>query len=138
MSNRLNLLIVEDSDDDYYFIQQALKHTKNIKTFHRVINGQEAIDFLKANDIRPCVIVMDINMPVMSGYDCLKVLKADPDLRTIPVLMFSTLDQISDMLNSFSICAFSHIVKPKTLQEYQEIFTSIDKYWFEVNLWPRS
>lgn len=138
MSNKVNLLIVEDSDNDFFFMQHALAGVKNIKTFHRVINGKEALEYLKNPDnLRPCVVIMDINMPVMDGYACLKELKEDMLLRTVPVLMLSTLDQVSDALNSYSRCAFSHIVKPKTVQEYKEIFESIDTYWFETNLYPR-
>jgi len=139
MSEKMDILVVEDSDNDFFFIERALKGLKKARKFQRVLNGEEALEYLRDHEeTLPRVILMDIHMPVMNGYACLENIKALPKFRYIPVLIFSTMGTDYHAHRSLDLHAASHIVKPSTFAEYQRILQSVEFYWFGTTLLPPS
>lgn len=130
----MSILIVEDSDNDYFFVERAIRALPAALTYKRVLNGKEAIEYVSvASQSLPKLILMDIKMPVMDGYTCLSELKKMSHVTGIPVILFSTLASSKDRKKSFEKCAFGHIEKPKDLKTYEKIFKGIFEYWFKLN-----
>ena len=96
---------------------------------HR-LNGEEAIAYLQDDsNERPCVILLDLNMPKMNGTEFLKVVKADPMLRRIPVVVLTTSNEERDIVESFKLSVAGYIIKPVDYRKFVEAIQTIDLYW---------
>lgn len=105
-------LLADDDRDDRDLFTQALKNVDPPVAGITVPNGQEALDYLKTNRARVRLIFLDINMPVMNGWQCLTELKQAPRLKSIPVLMYSTSTRQSDIQRSKDLGAHGLLSKP--------------------------
>jgi len=142
-AEKLSLLLVEDNDDDVLIAQRAFKEFKFITTVHVARDGQEALDMLSASGsrggqkpLRPSIILLDITLPLMDGIAVLKRLKADPSLRTIPVVMLTTSSRNEDIQRSYENGAASYITKPASLEEFLELARRFEMYWVSVSKLP--
>jgi CheY-like chemotaxis protein len=98
--------------------------------FVRVINGEEAILYLKNDaNVKPCVILLDLNMPKMNGVEFLKIIKADTKLRGIPVVVLTTSKGDQDKNECFDLGVAGYIVKPVGYQRFLEAMRILDLYW---------
>lgn len=130
--SELNILILEDSDDDYFFISRGLSSVTCIKNFTRVFNGVEAISYLENNPL-PSMIIMDINMPLMDGHTCVSLIKGRTDWRHIPVVFMSSQDDSSTIKHAYTKHVSSYIVKPSKPNKYKDIFKAFGHYWCGVS-----
>ena len=124
------ILLVEDDIVDTMTVKRALKDL-NIKNdlIHRE-NGEEALQYLNdKNNIKPGIILLDLNMPKMNGIEFLKVAKADPQLRQIPVVVLTTSKDDRDKVDSFQLCVAGYIVKPTDYKKFVEAIKTLDLYW---------
>jgi CheY-like chemotaxis protein len=124
------LLVVEDDQVDLMTIERALQDIDCANPVVHVENGEVALRYL--HDIRqqkPCLILLDINMPVMNGLEFLQQLKQDPQLRHFPVVMLTTSEEQEDKLNSFNLGAAGYMAKSVDYQQFVEIMRSIERYW---------
>jgi len=124
------ILLVEDDDIDAMTVERALKqiHVVN-KLVHR-LNGEDALEYLRNEpDNRPCVILLDLNMPRMNGIEFLRVVKADSELRRIPVVVLTTSRDEQDKVESFDLSVAGYMVKPADYQKFVEAMRAIDIYW---------
>lgn len=142
-TEKLSLLLVEDNDDDILIAQRAFKEFKFITTVHIARDGQEALDMLSApgssggrKPLRPSIILLDITLPLMDGIAVLKRLKADPSLRSIPVVMLTTSSRNEDIQRSYENGAASYITKPASLEEFLELARRFEMYWISVSKLP--
>ena len=142
-AEKLSLLLVEDNDDDVLIAQRAFKEFKFITTVHVARDGQEALDMLSASGsrggqkpLRPSIILLDITLPLMDGIAVLKRLKADPSLRTIPVVMLTTSSRQEDIQRCYENGAASYITKPASLEEFLELARRFEMYWVSVSKLP--
>ena len=101
---------------------------------HRAHDGQEALDFLR--DTQPGMILLDINMPGLNGYDFLKQRNLVPELRRIPVIVLTTSDDPQDIAKCYQMGANSYIHKPVTMQGFVEAIARLKDYWFRISLLP--
>jgi len=85
-----NIFLVEDDADDQYFFIEALNNIKNTSLFGIANNGKDALAKLMHSDLIPDIIFMDVNMPLMNGVECLRIIKRFPRTKHIPVIMLST------------------------------------------------
>lgn len=111
-------------------VARALKeiHVAN-QIVHRE-NGEDALNYLRdESNNQPCLILMDLNMPVMNGIEFLQVVKKDERLRRIPVVVLTSSDDQQDKLNSFNLGAVGYVVKPISYRQFVEAMRSIDAYW---------
>jgi CheY-like chemotaxis protein len=100
------ILLVEDDTVDAMTVKRALRDLKVGNPVAHVTNGEEALDYLKdPTKPKPCLILMDINMPKMNGIELLKMVKADPDLQKIPAVMLTTSTNDRDIIQSFHLSA---------------------------------
>ena len=130
------VLLVEDNPADVTLFQMALaaeKETK-IRVWH-ANTGRRALDFLHrvgehAQVPRPHLIFLDLNLPVMDGREVLETIKADSDLRRIPIIVLSTSNTKADVSGSYHRGANSYIVKPADVDKLFSMMNSCCDYWF--------
>jgi chemotaxis family two-component system response regulator Rcp1 len=143
MSNVAELLIVDDNPADISLACEALAASKYAGQINTVIDGEEALAFLNRRDKyasarRPDLVMLDLNLPKKSGRSVLTALKADPDLRRIPVVIFSTSTLSSDITGCYELGANCYVSKPGNLNEYFSTIKSIEEFWFgRASLPPR-
>lgn len=124
------ILLIEDDSVDAMTVKRALKELRVSNPLQHVENGEEALAYLRnpANE-RPCLILLDINMPVMNGIEFLHALKALPDLKCLPVVALTTSDEQEDKVESFQLGVAGYMRKPVEYQQFVEIIRTIDAYW---------
>ncbi|HEX7682186.1 MAG TPA: response regulator [Trinickia sp.] len=124
------ILVVEDDDVDVMTIRRALKEIQVDNPIVRHEHGEMAIDYLRdPNNPLPCIILLDLNMPVMSGIEFLQVIKSDENLRRIPVVVLTTSEEQEDKVNSFNFSVAGYMAKPVDYRRFVEVMRSIDVYW---------
>ena len=137
MPNRLKLLVAEDSQMDAFILQRTFEQTGVAINAHFVRDGQEATDYLegvgefgdRAKYPLPALILLDLKMPRLNGFDVLKWLKLQPEHRTTPVIIFSGSDDHGDILRAYSLGASSYMVKPTHTAEMPDLVRVLDAYW---------
>jgi CheY-like chemotaxis protein len=124
------ILLVEDDEVDAMTVRRALKELHVSNPLAQVENGEEALTYLRApNQVPPCLILLDLNMPVMGGIEFLQIVKNDAALRRIPVVVLTTSDEQQDKLASFDLGVAGYIRKPVDYRQFVEAVRAIDAYW---------
>lgn len=124
------ILLVEDDEVDAMTVRRALKELHVSNPLMQVENGEEALSYLRQPDqILPCIILLDLNMPVMGGIEFLQVVKHDADLKRIPVVVLTTSDEQEDKVASFDLGVAGYIRKPVDYQQFVEAVRKVDAYW---------
>ena len=124
------ILLVEDDEVDAMTVRRALKELHVANPLQQVENGEETLSFLRdPGKARPCIILLDLNMPVMGGIEFLQAVKGDAALRRIPVVVLTTSDEQQDKLASFDLGVAGYIRKPVDYKQFVEAVRSIDTYW---------
>ncbi|HJT24293.1 MAG TPA: response regulator [bacterium] len=134
------ILMVDDDKDDQRLVEKALREKGAANPMLFLSDGEELLDYLKGKGKfssskavgRPCFVLLDLNMPRMDGRKALLFLKADPELKKIPVLVLSTSNAEEDVLRSYNLGANSFIVKPIDYHGLLAMADSLVKYWLEV------
>lgn len=139
--NRINILLVEDNEQDALLISEALEEQGFLKELQHVVNGAEAMKFLRKeapydNSNLPDLILMDINMPIMDGHEALQKIKSLEDFKHIPVLILTTSSRKEDILKAYKEQSSSYIVKPDDIYELDELAKTIKHYWLNVARLP--
>jgi CheY-like chemotaxis protein len=137
----IDILLVEDSETDAELTLQALKQGKLRNTVHHVQDGVEAMKFLRkegeyANEARPDLVLLDLNMPKLDGREVLKQIRQHPTLKVIPVVVLTTSNQDQDILQTYGLAANSYIVKPVDLNSFFEVVRQISNFWVKVVALP--
>jgi chemotaxis family two-component system response regulator Rcp1 len=133
----IEILLVEDSPGDVRLTQEALKDTKVRNELHVVEDGVEAMAFLRqegqyADAPRPDVILLDLNLPKKDGREVLAEVKADPNLRRIPVVILTVSQTEEDILKTYDLHANCYITKPVDLDQFITVVRSIEDFWFTI------
>ena len=133
------ILMADDDDDDFMLTQKALNESKLLNTLIRVKDGEELLDYLlkrgeytSENTQRPGVILLDLNMPRKDGREALKEIKSNPDVRDIPVVVFTTSKAEEDIYRSYQLGVNSFITKPVTFENLINVMQALGRYWFEI------
>lgn len=130
MRNSRPVLLIEDDRVDIMMVNRAFKELKIPNPLVCVNDGQEALDYLRNNsNSRVCLILLDLNMPKMSGLEFLKVVKADDQLKKIPVVVLTTSDDPHDIEKSFKFSAAGYMTKPGNSKNFIEKIEEIKRYW---------
>lgn len=124
------ILLVEDDQVDAMTVRRALKELHVTNPLAHVENGEAALGYLRgdAGD-RPCIILLDLNMPIMNGIEFLQVVKEDAQLKRIPVVVLTTSEEQQDKVNSFNLGVAGYMAKPVDYRQFVEVMRSIDSYW---------
>lgn len=142
-TREIEILLVEDNPGDVVLTQEALREGKIRNRLSIAKDGVEAIAFLRkegefANAPRPDLILLDLNMPRKNGSEVLMEVKADPDLKTIPVVILTTSDAEQDVLKAYQLSANCYITKPVEFDRFVKVVQTIDEFWLSiVQLPPR-
>jgi len=139
----IEVLLVEDNPADVRLTREALKEEKFYSNLHVVSDGVEAMAFLRregeyANAPRPDLILLDLNLPRKDGRQVLEEIKADPDLKVIPVVVLTISKAEEDILRSYQLHANCFISKPVDLGQFLKVAQSIQEFWLTIVKLPPS
>lgn len=131
MGDQLNVLLVDDDQVDVMNVKRAFKKSSVSYPLFVASNGLEALELLRGNSIPSDhrLILLDLNMPKMGGIEFLKELRADPQLRSIPVVVLTTSAEERDKVDAYNLNVAGYIVKPLTFDKFLEIVTTLTDYW---------
>jgi two-component system, chemotaxis family, response regulator Rcp1 len=136
-SKPINILIVEDNEGDARLIKEVLNSNKIINSLYIAKDGVQAMDFLyrqgKYTDVQcPDLIILDLNLPKKDGREVLAEIKADDNLKKIPVVVMTTSQAQEDILKSYNLHANCYITKPIDLNQFVKVVKSIEDFWFTI------
>ncbi|SRR5690554_5071265 len=134
------ILLAEDDADDRMLVTRVLEKELMVRDVRAVWNGEELMDYLKQRGKfadqdsapRPALILLDLNMPRKDGREALQEIKADPDLRQIPVVVLTTSNSDVDVMQSYDAGVNAYITKPARFADMVDAFRLLYKFWFEV------
>lgn len=134
---------MDDNEGDIFLTREALEDARIINKISVANDGVEALAFLRASlasGIRhmPDLILLDINLPKMDGTELLSIVKNDPDLRRIPVIMLTTSSAEKDILSSYDNYANCYITKPVDLDRFMDVVRTIEDFWISIVKLPKT
>lgn len=130
------ILIVEDSPEDYQITLRALRKAGMKTPVHHCEDGDCALDFLEQNALRPSLILLDLNLPGTDGREALSIIKTNPALKKIPVVILSNSNNEIDVETCYEVGANAYIQKPTDHDEFIAVVKSINTYWFKYTTLP--
>ena len=138
----VEILLVEDSPGDARLAKEALKDGKVHNNLHHVIDGVEAMRFLRRKEEYldaplPDLILLDLNMPKKDGREVLAEIKEDPELKHIPTVVLTTSEAERDLVKSYDLHANAYIVKPVDFDRFIEVIHAMENFWFTIVKLPR-
>jgi CheY-like chemotaxis protein len=133
----IDVLLVEDNLPDIILTKKAFERGKYRTNIHVARDGEEAILFLRkqgkfAYAISPDLVLLDINLPKVSGLEVLSIIKSDEQLKTIPVIVLTSSEAEQDIVASYSLHANSYLVKPSSLRKFVDMINYIEGFWFNL------
>jgi CheY-like chemotaxis protein len=134
---KYSLLLVEDDLNDIFLIKRAFKLAGIQDRLHIVTDGEQAIDYLRGRGAYadrsryplPKLMVMDIRMPRLSGFEVLHQLKNDPVLHRVPIVIVSASDNPADINRAYELGANAYMIKPVDFRAVEDLFEAITRYW---------
>jgi len=124
------ILLLEDDTVDAMTVKRALKDLNITNPLVRTGNGEEGLAYLRdENNARPCVILLDLNMPKMNGIEFLRVVKADDKLKRIPAIVLTTSKDDQDRVQTFQLNVAGFIVKPVDYMKFVDAMKIVNLYW---------
>lgn len=137
----VEILLVEDNPADVQLTVEALRDARVHNNLHVAGDGEEALLFLRrrneyAEAPRPDLVLLDLNLPRKSGREVLADIKADPDLRRIPVIILSTSSNDDDIASAYDLAANCYVTKPVDLDEFLGVVRAIDSFWLSLAKLP--
>jgi CheY-like chemotaxis protein len=141
----ITILMADDDEEDREFAREALTEARLTNDFRTVKDGVELLDYLFRRNAfakpgsapRPGLILLDLQMPRMDGFEALAQIKAEPSLGRIPVVVLTTSGADEDISRSYDLKANSYIRKPVNFEGLVEAVRAIGHYWFEIVELPR-
>lgn len=130
MRNNKPILLVEDDEVDVLTVQRALRDLKVANPLRIAGNGEEALEILnEPSEVRPAIILLDLNMPRMNGLEFLRHARKDGSIDGIPVVVLTTSRQDQDIVEGFHLNVSGYMVKPVDYRKFVEVMKAIDLYW---------
>ena len=138
----IEILLIDDDESDVFLTKRAFNKAKMLNNVQVARDGEDALAMLRheghhKNIKRPDLILLDLNMPRMNGHEFLEIIKADDDLKSIPVLVMTMSQSDADMMRSYQSHASSYISKPIELEQFMKVMQTIQNYWFAVVKLPQ-
>ena len=140
MSKPITILMAEDDAEDRMLVKDAWKESRLANELRFVEDGEELMDYLRhsgkyagpGDSLRPGLILLDLNMPKKDGREVLEEIKADPDLRSIPIVVLTQSKAEEDNIRSYDLGVSSYIIKPVTFDKLVDVTKTLGKYWLEI------
>ena len=139
MSTQVNegpLLVVEDSDEDFASLQWAFRKLDITRPTVRCVDGDSALEYLHDADPSPSLVLLDLNLISVDGQEVLREMKEDPELRGIPVVIWTTSSNPRDVNGCYRRGANTYLRKPVSMDDLLDSVQSLMHYWFEVAALP--
>lgn len=135
------ILLVEDNAADIRLTEKALQNSQIVSIMHIARDGVEAIDFLKkrgkfSNASSPNLIFLDLNLPKKNGFEVLKEIKQNEDLKRIPVVILTISDSEEDIKKAYNLHTNCYIIKPLEIKDFYKVVNSIIDFWFKIVKFP--
>lgn len=138
------ILLVEDDEGHAEIVRRNFEMCRMANHLIHVADGQAALDYLNqrnefsdpAKSPRPGVILLDLRLPKVDGLEVLKIVKADPKLHTIPVVILTTSSAETDMVRAYDSHANSYLVKPVDFTQFTQLMETFGYYWLAWNQYP--
>ncbi len=142
MGRPIEILMVEDSPGDVRLTQEAFKESKVKNRLYAVSDGIEAMAFLRkegkyVNTPRPDLILLDLNLPKKDGRELLAEIKADENLKRIPVVILTISQAEEDIIGTYDLYANCYITKPVDLDKFLKVVKSIEDFWLTIVKLPK-
>jgi chemotaxis family two-component system response regulator Rcp1 len=133
----IEILLVEDNPGDVRLTKEALKDAKILNNLSVAVDGMQALMFLRRCEPyceapRPDLILLDLNLPKLSGQEVLAAIKADQCLKCIPVVILTSSSAEQDIMRSYNLHANCYITKPVDLDQFIEVVKSIEHFWLRI------
>lgn len=137
------ILLVEDNQGDVVLTRRAFQEARIANQLFVAMTGEEAIAMLnKEGDYAefevPDLILLDLNLPQMSGQGVLKIIKNDIKLKHIPIVILSSSSAEQDVLGSYNLYANGYVVKPVSLENFNAVIKKLEEFWFTLVVMPDS
>lgn len=141
LPKHIEILLIEDSPADVLLTREAFEESRILNTIHVAEDGVQAMDFLHrqgayASVPRPDLILLDLNLPRKNGREVLAEIKADPELKKIPIVVLTTSSAEEDVLKAYDLNANCYVVKPVGFDNFMQAMQSIRHFWFSVVTLP--
>ena len=131
------IILVEDNLADVELVKISMREMRNPVELIHVGDGQELLNFLKSAILSEIgVVLLDLNMPRVSGLDVLKHMHADEILRKVPVVMFTTSNSRSDIAKCYDLGAKAFVCKPLDIYDFNRAIHAIAEFWATINMLP--
>ena len=130
-----NILLVEDDEVDVMNVKRAFKKNQITNPLYVAGNGLEALVMLRSQGNPPSLpkeqrlILLDLNMPKMNGIEFLRVVRADPELKPIPVIVLTTSNEDRDKVEAYNLNVAGYILKPVTFSNFVQAIATLNNYW---------
>lgn len=143
--DKINILMADDDPDDRLLMKEALEEIELPNAIDFVEDGAELMDylyqkgrFLIDKTVKPNLILLDLNMPKINGHEALRLIKSDPVLRRIPVIVLTTSKAEGDVIKTYDLGVNSYISKPADFDELVKVAREIERYWFGIVELPKN
>lgn len=144
MSDNAVIMLVDDDDNDRVLIRRVFQHAKILNCLVTVRSGEEAIDYLsglgqfsnRAEHPLPSLILLDIKMPTMDGFEVLRWIRAQPGISAIRVVMLTSSNDVKDVDTAYKLGANSFLVKPVDFDRFLEVARALSGYWLWMDRAP--
>jgi CheY-like chemotaxis protein len=130
-----SLLLIDDDEVDVMTVKRAFKKNNITNPLYVAVNGVEALAMLRGKEMPKLLpgqrrlILLDLNMPKMGGIEFLRELRADPELRSLPVIVLTTSNEDKDKVEAYNLNVAGYIIKPVTFNKFVEAMGTLNKYW---------
>ncbi|MBN2261002.1 MAG: response regulator [Clostridiales bacterium] len=140
---KINILLIEDNPGDVDLILYTFKKNRINNEIKAITSGEEALDFIfkrnnYENALSPDLIILDINLPKISGLEILKEIKSHSETKMIPTIILTTSKSEMDILTAYENFASAYVVKPVEIEEFIETIAKLDNFWLDIVKLPNN
>lgn len=133
----ISILICEDNPGDVYIINSVLANSSTSYDLHYVSNGEAALEYLHRtgqykNELRPDLILLDLNLPQRHGFEVLKEIKTSPEFKAIPVIVLTSSQSEQDVIKSYELHCSCFVTKPLGLNDFTNAMKDIEQFWLRL------
>lgn len=139
MNNEARILLVEDNEDDAFLLQRAFRAAQLALPIDVAADGRQAMEYLdrcQAGAIAPSLVLLDLQLPFLTGFELLTWIRQQETVRHTPVVILTSSAQPSDIARAYELHANSYLVKPTEMAELTRLAQGIALYWTELNQLP--
>lgn len=135
-SRPLNILLVDDDEIDVMNVRRAFDKGRITNPLFVAEDGERALEMLRSGEVpaERRIVLLDLNMPRLNGIEFLRVIRADPVLRSLPVVVLTTSDDDRDKIDAYDLNVAGYLLKPVTVGTFVEVMAAVNNYWTLVEL----